>query len=128
MTNEEYGKVIARNLKRIAYDNHKTQIEIAKDLGLKQSTVSSWMNGTRIPRMGKIDLLCSYFNCSREEIMEEEPKRRSERISDSEQELLRLFRKLNSAGQNEAIRALSNLALAPVYTDKKEPSSISHTA
>ncbi len=118
MTNEEYGKVIAKNLKRIAYDNHKTQIEIAKDLGLKQSTVSSWMNGTRIPRMGKIDLLCSYFNCSREEIMEEEPKRRSERIFAGEQELLSLFRSLSPMGQIAALNTLRGFQTIPEYVQK----------
>ena len=71
MTSSEYGKIISKNLKRIAYDHQKSQADIARDLGLKQATVSSWMNGTRVPRMDKIDLLCHYFNCSRVDIMEE---------------------------------------------------------
>lgn len=74
MTVTEYGKIISKNLKRIAYENQKTQADIARDLGLKQATVSSWMNGTRIPRMSKIDLLCHYFNCTRVDIMEEHPQ------------------------------------------------------
>lgn len=73
MSSEEYGKVIAKNLKRIAYEHHKTQADIARDLHLNQGTVSSWMTGTRIPRMDKIDLLCHYFNCRRSDIMEEQP-------------------------------------------------------
>lgn len=71
MTTLEYGKIISKNLKKIAYDNQKTQADIARDLKLKQATVSSWMNGTRVPRMDKIDLLCHYFNCSRADIMED---------------------------------------------------------
>lgn len=71
MTSTEYGKIISKNLKRIAYENQKTQADIARDLKLKQATVSSWMNGTRVPRMDKIDLLCHYFNCRRVDIMEE---------------------------------------------------------
>lgn len=70
MTSAEYGKIISKNLKRIAYDHQRTQADIARDLNLKQATVSSWMNGTRVPRMDKIDLLCHYFNCSRVDIME----------------------------------------------------------
>ena len=73
MAPTEYGKIIAKNLKRIAYENHKTQADIARDLKLNQGTVSSWMVGTRIPRMDKIDLLCHYFNCRRADIMEEHP-------------------------------------------------------
>ncbi len=71
MTTTEYGRIISKNLKRIAYDAHKTQADIARDLNIKQTTLSTWMNGTRIPRMDKIDLLCHYFNCTRADIMEE---------------------------------------------------------
>ena len=70
----EYGKVIARNLKKIAYEHNKSQADIARDLHLNQATVSSWMLGTRIPRMDKVDLLCNYFNCKRSDIMEEHPE------------------------------------------------------
>ena len=71
MTEIEYAKLIARNLKRIAYENGKNQADIAKDLNISKATVSSWMTGTRIPRMDKIDMLCHYFNCKRSDIMEE---------------------------------------------------------
>lgn len=71
MSEKEYAKLIAKNLKRIAYENGKTQADIAKDLHISKQTVSSWFRGERIPRMDKIDLLCHYFNCKRADIMEE---------------------------------------------------------
>ena len=70
MTEQEYSKVIAKNLKRIAYEHQKSQVEIARDLGLNPATLSSWMTGTRTPKMSKIDMLCEYFKCNREDIME----------------------------------------------------------
>lgn len=72
MTEMEYTKLVARNLKRIAYENGKTQADIARDLHISKATVSSWMTGTRLPRMDKVDLLCHYFNCKRSDIMEEQ--------------------------------------------------------
>lgn len=71
MSEQEYAKIIARNLKKIAYENKKTQADMSKDLKISKATISSWMNGTRIPRMSKIDLLCNYFNCRRSDIMQE---------------------------------------------------------
>ena len=71
MTEKEYAKIIAKNLKRIAYERGKEQCDIVKDLGINQATVSSWFTGKRVPRMSKIDLLCEYFNCKRSDIMEE---------------------------------------------------------
>ena len=73
---KDYGKVIAANLKAIAYENDRTQADICRDLHLSDSTVSSWFNGSRVPRMDKIDLLAHYFNCTRADIMEEHKKPR----------------------------------------------------
>jgi len=70
MTKEEYSKVVAANLRRLAYDHGKTQMDIAKDLGVNQATVSCWMNGRRTPKVDTIDRLCEYFNCIRDDIME----------------------------------------------------------
>ena len=50
MTNEEYGRVVAKNLKRLAYQTGKSQVEISKELGINNATLSAWMNGTRIFR------------------------------------------------------------------------------
>lgn len=70
MSEQDYAKLVARNLRRIMYEHGKTQAEVAKDLNISKATLSSWMNGTRIPRMNKVDLLCHYFNCKRSDIME----------------------------------------------------------
>lgn len=69
MTNEEYGRVVAKNLKRLAYQTGKSQVEISKELGINNATLSAWMNGTRIPKIEKIDMLADYFNVTRNEIM-----------------------------------------------------------
>lgn len=88
MTDAEYRKLIARNIKRIAYENHKSQADIVRDLNLKQPTVSSWMNGTRMIQMPEIDLLCHYFNCSRADIMEEKQPGETGRAAATEARLL----------------------------------------
>ncbi len=71
MGTQEYGKIIGKNLRRIASDANKTQADISRDLRINKATISSWMNGTRVPRMDKVDLLAHYFNVSRQDIMEE---------------------------------------------------------
>ena len=70
MNNQEYAKIIAQNLRRIFYYNGKTQADVSRALGISKATLSSWMNGTRIPRIDKVDLLCHYFNVPRSAIME----------------------------------------------------------
>ena len=70
MTEKEYAQVIAKNLKRIAYEHDKNQAQIAQELHIHRATISAWMNGTRTPKMSKIDMLCKYFGCTRSDIME----------------------------------------------------------
>lgn len=72
MNEKYYGKIVSKNLKRIMYERNKTQSDICHDLGLSKQTVSSWVNGHRVPRMDKIDMLCEYFHCKRSDIMIEQ--------------------------------------------------------
>ena len=109
MAKDEYAKIVSKNLKRIAYEHHKTQADIARDLKLNPGTVSTWMLGTRVPRMKKIDMLCDYFNCSRDEIMSADPTSHRELVSNDELELLRMFRSLNDMGRTAALSALAGL-------------------
>jgi transcriptional regulator with XRE-family HTH domain len=83
MSDQEYARIVSKNLRRIAYEAEKTQADISKDLKISKATISSWMNGTRVPRMDKIDLLCHYFNVKRSDIMEE--KEEKEDQGESEQ-------------------------------------------
>lgn len=71
MSEKEYAKIFSKNLRRIAYNAGKSQADISRELKINKATVSSWMNGTRVPRMESIDLLCHYFNVKRVDLMED---------------------------------------------------------
>ena len=71
MSDKEYARIFSKNMRRVAFKAQKTQADISKDLKISKATISSWMNGTRLPRMDKVDLLCHYFNVQRADLMEE---------------------------------------------------------
>lgn len=71
MSERDYAKLVAKNIRYFMDLNGKTQADLAKDLKISKATISSWVNGTRIPRMEKIDMLCHYFNITRADLMEE---------------------------------------------------------
>ena len=114
---KDYANIIAKNLKRIAYERHKTQADIVKDLHFDQSTVSTWMNGTRVPRMKKIDKLCEYLNCTRADLMEEDTTDRETQTSD-EEKLLRLFRSLSYEGKSSVLSYIAVMSNMPEYAKK----------
>lgn len=92
MNEKEYAKVIAANLRRIAYEHGKTQADICRDLNINQGTLSSWMVGTRTPRMSKIDMLCNYFKCTRNDIMEPYVPKPIGKITAQEVKIVKAYR------------------------------------
>ena len=120
MSNEEFKRIFSKNLKRIAYDRHKIQAEIAEDLHLKQATLSSWMNGTRAPNMEKIDMLCAYFGCTRTEMIDDRRGYANNAdVNTLEASADTLFAMLNKEGQQAALQYMRFLLTDPKY--KKEP-------
>ena len=73
MTNEEYAQLIARNLKYYMAIAGKTQADLSRDLGISKTSLSSWMNGHRVPKVSTIDKFCAYFKIRRSDLMEDKP-------------------------------------------------------
>ena len=64
-------KILSKNLKNLLERKGKTQTDMAKDLDLKESTVSSWINAVKYPRRDKIELLADYFGVMPSDITED---------------------------------------------------------
>ena len=71
MSDETYKKIFSQNLNYYMSLNRKTQSDIINDLGYNKSAVSTWCNGTRLPRMDKVDALAKYFGINRSDLIKE---------------------------------------------------------
>ena len=71
MTDNEYKKIFSKNLNYYMDLRHKTQTDIINDLDINKSAISSWCNGTRLPRMNKVEVLCQYLNINVSNLLEE---------------------------------------------------------
>ena len=65
--NKEIGERISKRLVMAG----KTQSDLAAELNVTHSAVSSWVTGAKVPRMDKIDKICKFLNCSRSDILVE---------------------------------------------------------
>lgn len=74
MPEDVYKKIFSKNLNYYMELNKKTQTDLINDLGFDKSAVSTWCNGTRLPRMDKIEILAQYFKINRSDLIEEKPK------------------------------------------------------
>lgn len=74
MNNEDLQEiqreVFAHNLKIYMKDRNVSQKDLIRDLKLPSATVSSWVNGQRMPRMDKIQLLADYLEVSKSDLIE----------------------------------------------------------
>lgn len=71
MSENDYKRIFSKNLKKYMSLNGKEQIDLINDLKLNKSAVSTWCNGTRLPRMDKVQLLADYFRIEKSDLIEE---------------------------------------------------------
>lgn len=69
-TDDKYKKIFSKNLNYFMELKGKTQTDIINDLDINKSAISSWCNGTRLPRMNKVQLLANYFNINVSDLIE----------------------------------------------------------
>ena len=63
----------AWNLRELLDCTGRTQADLIRELGLRQSTVSDWMSGKKYPRVDKIQLLADFFGVNRSALTEGQP-------------------------------------------------------
>lgn len=63
-------KIFARNLNYYMNINHKDRNDVARDLDLPYTTITSWCKGEFYPRIDKIQLLANYFNILKSDLVE----------------------------------------------------------
>lgn len=69
-TEDKYKKIFSKNLNYYMDLKGKTQTDIINDLDINKSAISSWCNGTRLPRMNKVELLANYLGINKSDLIE----------------------------------------------------------
>ena len=67
---ELYRQIFSDNLKRLLDINNETQTELAQSLNINRSVVSSWLLGTRFPRMNTVEEIASHFGVQKSDLLE----------------------------------------------------------
>lgn len=72
MSEEKERAIFARNLNYYMKQTGKLQSDIITELHINKSTISTWCKGTKMPRMGTIQLLADYFGIKKSDLLEED--------------------------------------------------------
>lgn len=71
MSEEKERRIFAANLNAYMKKFGKTQADIVADLQINKSTISTWCNAAKMPRMGTIRRLAEYFGIKKSDLLEE---------------------------------------------------------
>lgn len=63
-------EIFAKNLQYYMEINNKDRNDLARDLNLPYTTITSWCKGEFYPRIDKIQLLANYFNIQKADLVE----------------------------------------------------------
>lgn len=70
MSDEIMKTIFSNNLQYYMNAVGVSQSDIMRDLKIPSATISSWVNGKRLPRMGKIQELADYLNITKSDLIE----------------------------------------------------------
>ena len=73
--------IFSRNLKYQMELNGKTRQDISDALGISYFTVTSWANGTKYPRMDKVEMLADYFGILKSDLIEDKSNEENDTIT-----------------------------------------------
>lgn len=71
MSEDKQKDIFSKNLNSYIENSGKTQLEIAKSIGVSPQTFNTWCKGIAIPRMGKVQALADYFHINKSDLIEE---------------------------------------------------------
>lgn len=71
MVKDKQKAIFSENLNSYITKSEKTQLEIAKSIGVSPQTFNTWCKGIAIPRMGKVQALADYFNINKSDLIED---------------------------------------------------------
>ena len=63
-------EILAENLKYYMELNHKDRNDIARDLDIPYTTITSWLKAEFYPRIDKIEMLANYFEIKKSDLVE----------------------------------------------------------
>ena len=75
MSEDRQKTIFSKNLNSYIDASGKTQLEIAKSIGVSPQTFNTWCKGIAIPRMGKVQSLADYFRINKSDLIEEKTEK-----------------------------------------------------
>ena len=111
MSEDKQKDIFSKNLNSYIENSGKTQLEIARSIGVSPQTFNTWCKGIAIPRMGKVQALADYFHIKKSDLIDNKSH-----PSDLPK-IMQYYDQLNDLGKHEATKRVEELTYLPQYAD-----------
>lgn len=71
MSEKQIQSIFSEKLKYYLKLRNKTQLDLAKAIGVSNTTINNYVKGYNTPRMDKIDKICNYLHIERSNLLED---------------------------------------------------------
>lgn len=104
-------EIFSANLRKYIEMSGKTRTQLCDEWNVPRSTLGDWINGTKYPRIDKIELMADYFGISMSELIDDqkETHEKNDTIADiiirlrTDSRFLRAVEKLNQIEAKQLI-------------------------
>ena len=109
--------IFKNNLNFLIQKKGVTQKDVAYALQVTPATVNEWVKGRKVPRMDKIDKLCSYFSVHRSALLDEnQTDSKQNSLTAEETTILNMYRNLNFANRQLIIGTMKSFLCTQNFT------------
>lgn len=113
MKEENEYHLFRLRFKEIRKKRGLTQVELADELGIGQSTISQWERGVSMPEMATAKRAAMILNCSVGELLGDEDIK--DAYNYEETGLIAKFRKLNELGKKQLVAHAEMMIASGMY-------------
>lgn len=81
MNEKEIQATFSKNLKHYLKIRNKTQLDLAKAIGVSNTTINNYVKGYNTPRMDKLDKICNYLRIERSDLLNTSSEEEKKKVS-----------------------------------------------
>jgi repressor LexA len=107
--------VFSKNLRYQMEVHGKSRQDISDALGISYFTVTSWTNGTKYPRMDKVEKLAAYFGILKSDLIEdkkEQPTVQDDGLTENQRKLMQFAKSVPDDKAEMILRVMKSIVEA----------------
>ena len=102
--------IFAENLQKYMEENNVSRKDLSEALKISYYTVTSWVNGSKYPRMDKVEMLADYFGIQKSDLIEEkEPATEDDGLTESQRKLIEFAKTLDEVQAGKVLQLMQSI-------------------